>query len=193
MAISAEQLLQPSPEAPPPDAMAPAQPEGSINPAAALETLPADVLDIPAVFAVSKGQPAAVSAPNPTDDPAIKVLTKNAQALVAAGFGLYESRDGKNRVLYNSALIDVGSLLDADVQGKLAEVAPPFSSIQAPGASSALPGATGAAPSPMSQPASAVQTELATQRTNNINPGSPTSGPKPGAGRLLNALLTPAV
>lgn len=193
MAISAEQLLQPSPEAPPADAMAPTQPEGSINPATALETLPADVLDIPAVFAVSKGQPAAVSAPNPSDDPAIKALTKNAQALVAAGFGLYESRDGKNRVLYNSALIDAGSLLDADVQGKLAEVAPPFGSVQAPGASPVLPGATGAAPTPASQPASAVQTELATQRTDNLSPGSPTSGPRPGAGRLLNALLKPAV
>lgn len=188
MAIDVNQLI--APEAQP----APEE-QGSVNPAAALETLPADVLDIPAVFAVAKGQPAAVSTPNPSDDPAVKALTKNAQSLVAGGFGLYESRDGKTRVLYNSSLMDVGSLLDADVQGTLGDVAPDFSSLQTPGANPALPGATGAAPAQQaeSQPAPDVQNQLATKRTTNLSAGSPTSGARPGAGRILNNIMKSAV
>lgn len=186
MAIDVNQIIAPE--------MQPAPEEqGSINPASALETLPADVLDIPAVFAVAKGQPAAVSAPNPSDDAAIKALTKNAQALVGAGFGLYESRDGKTRVLYNSSLMDVGSLLDADVQGTLGDVAPSFSTLQTPGANPALPGATGAAPAAESQPAPDVQNQLSTKRTTNLTPGGPTSGARPGAGRILNNILKSAV
>lgn len=198
MAISEDAILQPPAGSPSLD-QAPAEaPAGDpINPAAALETLPADVLEIPAIYAVAKGQPAAVSAPDSSDDPAVKTIQDNAQALVAAGLQLYHSRDGNNWVLFNSSLIDAGSILDADVQGKLAEVAPLFSSVQAPGANPALPGATGAAPGPAqvpeSRPPASLESSLATRRQANLSLGSPTSGPKPGAGRLLNALLTPAI
>lgn len=189
-------------------APAPAPPEDvdpraqSVNPAAALETLPPAVLDIPAVFAVAKGQPAAVSAPDESPDPAVKAITKNAQALVAAGFGIYETRDKKNWVLYNSQLVHPGDLLEADSQGTLGDVAPPFNTIggqPAPAgaapAGSATPAPTdqGPAPTPASQPAASVQTNLAVKRQANITPGSPTSGPKPGAGRILNSILKPAV
>lgn len=166
----------------------------SINPAAALETLPPDVLDIPAVFAVAKGQPAAISAPDESSDPAVKTITKNAQALVASGFGIYESRDGKTWVLYNSQLIHPGDLIDADVQGKLSEIAPPFNSLSgSPQGSEGAAPAAGPAQTPESQPAASVQTDLAVKRQANLTPGSPTSGPKPGAGRILNSILKNAI
>jgi hypothetical protein len=192
MAISLDQVMA-APGATP---AAPATPEeaqaGGVHPAAALETLPSEVLDIPAVFAVAKGNPPAISAPDESPDPAVKAITKNAQALVAGGFGIYESRDGKNWVLYNSALVQPGDLIDADVQGKLSEVAPPFNSIGGNASSSGQP-ATGAAPTAESQPAASVQTNLAVKRQTNLAPGAPTSGPVPGSGRILNNILKPAV
>lgn len=38
-----------------------------------------------------------------------------------------------------------------------------------------------------------VQRKLATARLGNMQPGAPTSGPAPGAGRLLNAILKPVI
>jgi hypothetical protein len=57
----------------------------------------------------------------------------------------------------------------------------------APGASPAA-GVTGIPPAPHS-----VQRGLARARLAALNPGSPTSGPSPGAGRLLNSIMKPVV
>jgi len=192
----------PAPEAAPEDSQDYAgEPGKGVNPAAALETLPADIVDLPIIYNVAKGSPPAVSAPDNMDDPAVKAITKHAQALVASGFGIYESMDGKNWVLFNTQAISTGDLHDADAAGKLLEVAPPFSSVKT--ASPGQPAASGtgmaaAAPQapaqvPESQPAPSVQQKLATSRQANLAPGSPTSGPAPGAGRLLNNILKPAV
>ena len=178
------------------------EPGKGVNPAAALETLPADIVDIPVIYNVAKGSPPAVSAPDQSNDPAVQAIIKHAQDLVAAGFGLYESIDGKNWVLFNTQSISADDLHTADSQGKLLEVAPAFSSVKtsAPGQAAAGPaaGSPPAAPQapaqqPESQPAPSVQQKLATSRTANLAPGSPTSGPAPGAGRLLNSILKPAV
>jgi len=178
------------------------QPGKGVNPAAALETLPADIVDIPVIYNVAKGSPPAVSAPDKSDDPAVQAITKHAQDLVAAGFGLYESIDGKSWVLFNTQSISADDLHTADSQGKLLEVAPAFSSVKtaSPGQGAAGPaaGSPPAAPQapaqqPESQPAPSVQQKLATSRTANLAPGGPTSGPAPGAGRLLNSILKPAV
>lgn len=46
---------------------------------------------------------------------------------------------------------------------------------------------------PMPGPAPSVQRKLASARVMNLSPGSPTSGPSPGAGRFLNQVLKPVV
>lgn len=178
------------------------EPGKGVDPSAALETLPADIVDIPVIYNIAKGSPPAVSAPDKSDDPAVQAITKHAQDLVAAGFGLYQSIDGKSWVLFNTQAISAADLHDADAAGKLLEVAPAFSSVKtaAPGqgAPGQPPGAPAAAPQapaqvPESQPAPSVQRKLATSRQANLAPGGPTSGPAPGAGRLLNNILKPAV
>lgn len=64
-------------------------------------------------------------------------------------------------------------------------------------AGSTPPGAPQTAPvtnSPGISPATAgIQHQIMAQRAKNVTPGAPTSGPAPGAGRLLNQILTPAV
>lgn len=165
------------------------------NPAAMLELLPSEVLDNPVIFALAKGKPGAISAPKKSKDPVVQSVIKNAEPLVAAGFGIYESIDKKNDVLFNSALVDAGDLQEADQQGRLLEVAPLFSTVTQQGATPAGSGAMPAAPAlppasaPESQPAPSVQTKLATARTKNLQPSSPTGGPAPGAGQILNSIL----
>jgi len=160
-----------------------------------LELLPADVLDNPMIFAVAKGNPGAVSAPKFSKDPFVKSVIKHAEPLVAAGFGIYESIDKKTDVLFNTAVVDAGDLQEADQQGRLAELAPSFDTVKTAGApgAAAVPAATDTAPSapmtPESQPAPSVQNKLATQRTKNLMPTSPTGGPAPGAGQILNSIL----
>jgi hypothetical protein len=170
------------------------------NPAAMLETLPSDLLENPLIFAVAKGQPAAVSAPDKSSDPAVKMVVKHAQPLVAAGFGIYRSIDKKTAVLFNTQVLHPGDLEEADRQGKLQEVAPSFDTVgqgaaQAPVAPVApgqgapmVPGAT-----PESQPATSVQNKLASIRGKNLSGGTPTTGPAPGAGNILNSILRPVV
>jgi hypothetical protein len=177
-----------------PEAPAAGDPKLEMHPAAMLETLPAELLDNPMIFAVAKGKPSAVSAPDKSKDPVVTTIAKHAQPLVAAGFGIYESIDGKTQVLFNTQVLHPGDLQEADQQGRLLELAPPFDSVNSAaspaGAGAPAPGA--AEPSPMapeSQPAPSVQTKLATQRTANLQPSGPTGGPAPGAGQILNSIL----
>lgn len=166
------------------------------HPAAMLETLPSELLDNPMIFAVAKGQPAAVSAPDKSKDPVVKMVVKHGQSLVAAGFGIYRSIDKKTAVLFNTQVLHPGDLQEADQQGRLEEVAPPFETVNSPGAP-ASPGAvappTAGSSVPSSQPAPSVQNKLATIRGKNLQPTSPTGGAAPGAGNILNSILKPAV
>jgi len=101
----------------------------------------------------------------------------------------------------------------ADAAGKLTEVAPPFDAIHhsisksginhpALDSSRKTPIAFKSAPvpavpqstnAPMAATPASVQNKIATARLSNLSPGSPTSGPVPGAGRLLNQVLKPVL
>jgi hypothetical protein len=63
---------------------------------------------------------------------------------------------------------------------------------QSAGSPQAQAAPTGGAASPPAQSAAA-QRDLMTARVNNLQPGSPTSGAVPGAGRLLNQVLKPVL
>jgi hypothetical protein len=163
-----------------------------------LETLPEELLKNPLIFSVAKGQPGAVSAPTKSKDPIVLSVVKHAQALVAAGFGIYQAKDKKTSVLFNTQSIDAGDLYQADQAGTLLDLAPNFSTVGSPSAApgaAVAPGAETAVPAsiPASQPAGSVQNKLATIRGKNIQPLSPTSGAAPGQGQILNSILRPAV
>jgi hypothetical protein len=179
------------------------------------QNLPDELVQIPAMQAVLAGNPAAVSAPLAefSKRPEAKIIIDNKDALVAAGFGLYRSLSGDVGVVFNTLHLHPDELKAADKAGKLQQLAPPFDQVNAsvagagPDTHPVLNAAevpTGPKGPPMPNPPqmnsgamnhtpAAVQRTVATARTNNLNPGSPTSGPQPGAGRILNSILKPVV
>jgi hypothetical protein len=165
--------------------------------------------------AVLAGNPAAVSAPLTefSKRPEAKIIVDNKDALLAAGFGLYRSLSGDVGVVFNTLHLHPEELKAADKAGKLQQLAPPFDQVNASvaGAGSdthpvlnaqAVPTGPKGPPMPtppqmnsgaMNHTPAAVQRTVATARTNSLNPGSPTSGPRPGSGRILNSILRPVV
>lgn len=208
-----EDIVQPVPGAEPAPEVTPL--EAQPPEAAASEDLPPEVLKIPAMQALMAGNPPAVSA-NIKDFsklPEAKLIAANKDALAAHGFDFYRSQGGDLGVIYNSLHINPNDILQADRAGKLKEIAPSFSAInhsvsksglrnpvltvQTPPKGVALATAQAPRQNPM-QPAPAVKPagqgilkNLMSQRVKNLQPGSPLSGPEPGAGRLLNQILKP--
>jgi hypothetical protein len=205
----------PAPAAPAPSPDPAAAPEAPVEGDSNNDGIPDAILKIPAMQAVLAGKPAAVSAPIDefSKRPEAKAIIDNKDALVKAGFGLYRSLSGDTGVVFNTLHMHEQELKAADAAGTLQQIAPPFDQVndsvakagpndhpvlqagevpsgpkgmpmpQPPQANSAV-----AAPAPAS-----VQNKLSTARTKNLQPGSPTSGPQPGAGRLLNSILKPVV
>jgi hypothetical protein len=174
--------------------------------------IPNELIKIPAVQAVLAGAPPAVSMRikglGERED--IKSIVENKDALLGAGFAFYRSINGDLGVMFNAMRIHPEDIKAADQQGKLRQIAPDFDLVNhevaklgpdhpvrnatapsgpAAQASSAPPqSASGQLPL-MPPPPASVQRRLAQQRVMNLQPGAPTSGPAPGAGRLLNSVL----
>lgn len=166
-----------------------------------------ELLQLPAMQALFAGSPPAVSTPLAefAKRPEAKVLEDHKDDLMKAGIGFYRSLGGDLGVLFNQLHIAGQDLQEADKAGRLLEVAPPFDQVTQevmgsgednPVLSAQVPGGPKtAAPQsvpPSPQPAS-VQNKQATARIKNIQPGAPTSGPAPGAGRIINNILKPVV
>lgn len=197
--------ITPAPEQPPvePTAEAPA-PETS---------LPDDVLKIPTVQAVFAGAPPAVSfdVKKVSDSEEAKLIAKNKTPLMESGISFYRSLKGDLGVMFNATKISGEDIKAADKAGKLAEIAPPADKVSADimssganhpaltaGAPSGSPaGPTSNVPAPVPMSASPPSAGLARDRLAaqiaNIKPGAPTSGARPGAGRLLNSILKPVL
>lgn len=180
--------------------------------------LPEELIRIPAVQAVMAGSPPAVSMPlkNADNREEVQVIAENKAALEAAGMGFYRSISGDLGVMFNGLRIHPEDIQAADKAGKLQAVAPDFDAINREVAQSganhpilkadrppaATPIAASAATAPQAAsgklslvppaPAS-VARKLAAQRIMNLQAGAPTSGASPGAGRLLNQVMKPAV
>ncbi len=182
-------------------------------PKAKAGAFPDELLQIPAMQALFAGAPPALSASlaDFAKRPETKLITGNKEALMKAGIGLYRSLAGDTGVLFNQLHINGEDLIQADKEGRLLEVAPPFDSIneatsksgdQNPVISASVPGgpktatpALPASPSPSAggnQPA-AVETQTNAARIKNLSPGGPTTGMSPGAGRVLNTILKPVI
>lgn len=165
--------------------------------------LPDEILAIPAFQGILEGRPAAVYDYKGSGSPVIEAIPKHFKELADAGIGFYQSKDGVLAVMYNSQFISPEELEKADEAGTLTEVAEPLQAVTAAydsvlgGEAPAPSSSTGApAPTPTGSPAptpAGVEKKLTTARLTNIQPGSPTSGPVPGAGRVLNNVLKRAV
>lgn len=177
--------------------------------------LPDSLLKSPAIQGLLVGKPGAISA-SITDfkkRPEAENLMKHKEDLFKAGMGLYRSLDGQTGVIFNRLYVHDDELKQADAAGQLTQLAPPFDSVDHHIAKSGIfhpaldskhvtPGGFKTAPmpvvpqsanAPMAQSPASVQNKLATARVSNLQPGSPTSGPVPGAGRLLNQVLKPVL
>jgi len=171
-------------------------------------SLPDEVLRVPAIQAIFAGSPPAVSAPIEefASRPEGKLVMANKEALMKAGMGLYRSVAGDLGVLFNQMYVHPEELKAADAAGKLLELAPPFDSVnpsvaasgenhpslqkrEVPGGFKTFTPPAVQQPPMVAPPPAKAQTKLMTARVNAQSPGSPTSGPVPGAGRLLNSIL----
>lgn len=196
-----------------------ATPEGTVKPKPAAEPkadtkdtgggeLPDELLEkVPALGLLVEGAPPATYAPVDAEYPELKVVEKHLKDLGKAGFGVYGTQDGANVVFFNGLLVTPEQVAQADANGQLDSIAAPYESLRAefeggagesggpaqaspavPGlpAGVSVPGASGG------QPASA-QKATANARSKAIQPGAPTSGPAPGAGRILNNIVKPVI
>lgn len=193
----------------PPPAAPPAAPPATDEDG---DGIPDELLQIPAVQAVLAGAPPAVSMRikglGERED--VKSIVENKDALLGAGFAFYRSINGDLGVMFNAMRIHPEDIKAADQQGKLRQVAPDFDLVNhevaklgpdhpvrnatapsgpAAQASSAPPQSSSGQLPLMPPPPASVQRRLAQQRVMNLQPGAPTSGPAPGAGRLLNSVL----
>lgn len=193
------------------------QPKQSALPAAESKTpdsggIPDEVLQIPALQALFSGSPAALSASLATfaNRPEGKLIQKNISQLERAGMGRYRGLDGDTGVIFNQAYLSGEEIQAADKAGQLSQIAPAFYAVNSQVAQSGEnnpvlnaqpPSGFKTAPVPSAPqsnspvpPASAnTQRQAMAARVMNMKPSSPTSGPKPGAGRLLASILKPVV
>lgn len=202
------------PQAPPEETQT-----ATATPPSPAQSLPPALVKMPVMQALMAGAPPAVSSPikdfSKKDE--AEHFAKNKSLLEQAGFGFYRSLSGQIGVIFNGLHIHPADLQAADKAGKLQQIAPSFDAVNhaisksgmhnpvlkrtsvpnglaqpTPQAPPQL-GAPVPPPAPMRPPSSGVQKKFATARLSALNPGSPTSGPEPGAGRLLNNILRPVV
>lgn len=177
--------------------------------------LPDELNRIPVIQGILAGAPPAVSAPivEFSQRPEAQLIKSHLPILQSHGMSLYRSLDGNIGVLFNQLKLSGDQLKQADQGGKLLELAPPWDEVNASvgqsgggnpvlaaGAPTGPPNMPPTPPqmaqAPMSggkPPSAAVEKKIATARLSNAQPGAPTSGPKPGAGRLVNNILKPVV
>lgn len=210
--MATDNLVEPL-NAAPAATVEPTAPE--VAPAPAQGGLPDDLIRIPAVSALLAGDPPALSASlaDFAKRPEAQMMATNKDALMAAGIGTYRSLSGDLGVLFNRMYVSPEEIQAADKAGKLGTIAPAFDAVNAQVSKSGenhpvlkrkeVPGGFKTAPapeppqtaSPVGMPAPSSEAQLNAQRARlkNQAPGGPTSGAKPGAGRLLNSILRPVL
>lgn len=193
-------------------APAPAPVEAPVDEGGPAGSLPEELHRMPAIQGLLAGAPVAFSASLSAfaKRPEGKLIGANIKPLQEHGVGLYRGLDGDTGVLFNQLKISGDQIKAADAAGTLLEIAPSFDEVNATVGATGVPvtaeptGAAGAPPPAAPQmaqapltgikpPSAAVQKKMATARIGNSQPGSPTSGPKPGSGRLLNSILKPVL
>lgn len=190
---------------------APSAPVEPAAPETGAGELPPEIIQNPVMQALMAGQPPAVSADIKAAQQTEfgQLVGKHNALLREAGFNFYRSRDGNLGVLFNQIVIPAEEIVKADQQGSLTKIAPPVEDVERailadPSANPVLTSKgrnTAAVPAPPSTtpvpggapPSGKTQRALATARRKNVGAGTPTSGPRPGAGRILNEILKPVI
>lgn len=197
MALDPTQITAAAPGAPAAEEIVPVTPV--VEEVAVEEELPDEVLQIPLIGGLLEGKPAAIyEVKGQPKIPGMEAITKNIQGLANAGLNLYQSTDGTMAVLFNTQFVSLDKIKEADKAGTLTELAEPAAAVASAydavlGAPAAPAGsAPSASPAPQS-PNTPINKRLTTARLQNLEPGSPTSGPAPGGGRVLNNVLKRAV
>lgn len=169
--------------------------EKSTTPANSEDTsgLPTAILELPIFAGLLQGAPAAVWTPTGDKSPEAVTAVKYGKDLNKVGMFFYRDDKEKIDLLYNAQYVSPELIKEAAKKGKLKEVASPLSEVSAQlngavAGGGAAPAGPGGVPSPVP-----VDSALNTARVDNLTPGGPTSGPLPGAGRVLNNLVTPVV
>jgi hypothetical protein len=179
--------------------------------------LPDELLQIPALQGLLTGAPPAVSMKikdfNKTEG--AKLIKEHKDELLNSGIQFYRSLSGDTGVMFNALYINGEDIKAADKAGKLPEVAPPVDTVNAQiskmgmnehptlnfkgspgglaGPGAPLPPQSANSPMPMPTGSPGVNRDRLMAQIANIKPGAPTTGPKPGAGRLLNSILKPVL
>jgi len=165
-----------------------------------------ELLQHPVMNALMAGSPPAASTQleGAAESPLGQLVAQNVEGLKQAGFGFYRTQDGMLGVMFNQLKINPKEIVQADQQGRILEVAPPMDQIEqsimadpsanpvlgagAP-AGAAMPPIPGGGGAPVAGGGGGMEDQLLNTRKNNAQLGSPTSGAKPGAGRIANTLL----
>lgn len=178
--------------------------------------LPDELLQIPALQGLMSGQPPAVSVALKGfgNRPEARLITDNKRQLQEAGLGFYRALDGTTGVIFNSLYVKPQDIQAADKAGRLTELAPSFDEVNSAVLQAgpdnpvmrmgAVPGGpAGAAPAVpqmgsmsgmrMSGLSGAAEKKLTTARLKSLQQGPPSSGARPGGGRLLNAIMGRAI
>lgn len=177
--------------------------------------LPPELIQLPAVQALLAGQPPALSADIASfaNRPEGQLVAQNRDKLMKAGMGFYKSLGGDMGVLFNQFFIHPDEIKAADKAGNLLQIAPSFDDVnlqvgksgqnnpilqegeRPTGFRQATIAQSGATEAPAQAQASVppASSRIIGAKNRNMAAGSPTSGPKPGAGRLLNQIMKPVI
>lgn len=185
------------------------------KPPKVFEELPDSVADLQVVQWISMGKPPAARVGPGEFYPELEPLEENLVEVIDAGLGVFQAQSG-DTVLYNPLFVKEEELQTADAEGKLDLVAPTYGELTgkspqeiddktakrldkhaknnmqklSAGASTSDRAAKPAQPStPVSKLPPGAQEKLVGAQTNKSNLNSPTSGPRPGGGRILNSIL----
>lgn len=185
---------------------APAAPAETGAPAGeAGDALPDAVLQIPAMSALLQGAPPALYAPADAKYPELSALNEHAKELTNAGIAAMTTKDGSKIVLFNALYVKPEEIKAADEAGTLDQIAVPYEQVKAefegaavkPDGAASAPEASAAPSAPPgpsgSPPSAAAEKKMANARLKNVTPGTPTSGPTPGQGRIQSGIAKSAI
>lgn len=159
-------------------------------------SLPTEILEMPVFAGILQGAPAALW--TNTGDKSVEATTavKNQKALADTGIFLYRDKPSKLDLIFNAQFISKELIDKAAEKGKLKDVASPLAETVASfnGTGAAPEAGGGSLPAGGTPGAGGLpETPINTQRLSNLQPGSPTSGPSPAAGRVINSIQKPVI
>lgn len=170
----------------------------STAPANSEETsgVPKEILELPVFAGLLQGAPAGLWVETGSKAPEAVLAVKNGKKLNEIGLFFDRSKEEGVDIIFNAQYLSPQLVESAKKKGKLKEITSPLSEVSAQLNGAASPEAGGGALLAAGTPGPSgglPETPINTQRLENLQPGSPTSGPLPGQGRVLSSLMKPTI